>query len=147
MHWPSQCWESRWRFQSGTPSLDPSSRTPKERFLKGFKKFLFSFPNFVGGAASGQHLFPSIEVDRQPAGARLVNVAGFNSSLNWTNSREWLNVFTNAGHLFIHVSEQRNAQGKKRVHETSLDQENTRLYWNEQRGTSTIDFASSQQGD
>jgi hypothetical protein len=32
----------------------------------------------------------------------LVNVAGFNASLNWLNSCEWLNVFTNAGHLFIH---------------------------------------------
>jgi hypothetical protein len=76
----------------------------------------------------------------------LVNVAGFNASLNWLNSCEWLNVFTKVGHLFIHVSEQRNAQEKKRVHETSLDQENTRLYRCGQRGMSTIDFASSQQG-
>jgi hypothetical protein len=41
---------------------------------------------------------------------------------------------------FEHVSEQRNAQEKKRVHETSLDRENTRLYRYKQRGTSTIDF-------
>jgi hypothetical protein len=58
----------------------------------------------------------------------LVNVAGFNASLNWTNSCEWLNVLTNPGHLFIHVSEQRNAQEEKLVHETTLDRENTRLY-------------------
>jgi hypothetical protein len=39
----------------------------------------------------------------------LVNISGFNASLNWTNSCEWLNVFTNAGHLFIHRGKQRSA--------------------------------------
>jgi hypothetical protein len=56
-------------------------------------------------------------------------------------------LLTNAGHLFIQVSEQRNAQEEKRVHETLLDRENTRLYRYRQRITSTIDFALSQQGD
>jgi hypothetical protein len=39
----------------------------------------------------------------------LVNVAGFNTRLNWTNSCEWLNVFTNAGHLFICSTNKRSA--------------------------------------
>jgi hypothetical protein len=39
----------------------------------------------------------------------LVSVAGFNARLNWMNSCEWLNVFTNAGHLFIHSANKRSA--------------------------------------
>jgi hypothetical protein len=39
----------------------------------------------------------------------LVNIAGFNARLNWTNLCEWLNVVTNAGRLFIHSGGQRSA--------------------------------------
>jgi hypothetical protein len=37
----------------------------------------------------------------------LGNVAGFNVGPDWTNSIQWLNVFTKAGHPFICSSEQR----------------------------------------
>jgi hypothetical protein len=52
----------------------------------------------------------------------LVNVAGFNARLNWMNLCEWLNLFTNAGHLFIHNSGQRNAQEVHWENETSLNE-------------------------